>query len=322
MTDIIDITLDERQYQVNNTWSALSPEQYLHLCTNLALMADGKIAPMRVKVEYLADVLDVNIKHIRNKDELCDLLIVAEKVDFMFNISYPNNDEDLQGLDKETRSLLKKNDPAKLNIPIARALSRKDYRYTIDACFCAQLLPSIKVGKVKYQGYKISTSYNMLTCSLTALQYIDARNLLDAPESLPLMAAILYYPGQYSSDGAHSLAETFKSLSPSILLAISLNFTAFNNYLLTKTEFSILTMVNTDRNPLIATGALESLYNLSADGYGDVSAVENMDVIKYLTILRKKLIDCVHSLAGVEMKITDIAKNTGLPLSIINKILS
>src|SRR5574344_640482 len=103
MTDIIDITLDERQYQVGNSWSALTQEQYLHLCTNLALMADGKIAPMRVKVEYLADVLDVNIKHIRNKDELCDILIVAEKVDFMFNISYPNNDEDLQGLDKETR---------------------------------------------------------------------------------------------------------------------------------------------------------------------------------------------------------------------------
>ena len=145
----------------------------MHLA-QFRMMAEVKYRSCKVNI-LLSD--RVNIKHIRNKDELCDILIVAEKVDFMFNISYPNNDEDLQGLDKETRSLLKKNDPAKLNIPIARALSRKDYRYTIDACFCAQLLPSIKVGKVKYQGYKISTLYNMLTCSLTALQYIDARPL-------------------------------------------------------------------------------------------------------------------------------------------------
>lgn len=322
MIEEINITLDGRRYQVPNSWHSLTPDQYLHLCHNLALMAEGKTAPMRVKLEYLADVLDINIKHIRQQDELCNLLIVAEKINFMFNISYPNDDEGLQGLDTTTRRLLKKTDPVNINLPIARALSRTDYRYTIDACFCAQLLPVITLDGVDYKGYQISTSFNMLTCSLTALQYVEARTILDVPDSLPLLAAILYYPGDYSSEGAHALAERFKALTTHILYAININFSSFNNYLLNATEFSILTMVKSDKNPLIATGALESLYNLSADGYGNVSVVEKMDIIKYLTILRKKLIESVQSLSGCDMKITDIAKNTGLPLHIINKILS
>ena len=77
----------------------------------------------------------------------------------------------------------------------------------------------------------------------------------------------------------------------------------------------------TEQQAAISTGALESLYNLSSDGLGDVYTVERMNILQYLTILRKKLIDTVRSLHSAKMEKIDIANETGLPIYIINDIL-
>lgn len=173
-----------------------------------------------------------------------------------------------------------------------------------------------------YPAYSIDTSFNVLTCSLTALQYIEARALMGkSVDMLPLLAAILYYPGTYSSAGAHRLASEFASLTEYELQAIAFNFQAFNNYLFSQTEFRLLTASKEGKNSTISTGALESLYNLSNDGLGDITVIEQMNVIKYLTILRKKIIETVRSMSSMKMEKVDIEKETGLPIHIINQIL-
>ena len=88
-----------------------------------------------------------------------------------------------------------------------------------------------------------------------------------------------------------------------------------------KTQFRILVAGESEKKSLITTGALESLYNLSNDVLGDISTVEQMNLIKYLTILRKKLIEAVQSMGSAEMPVVDIAKNTGLPISLIKQII-
>ena len=105
------------------------------------------------------------------------------------------------------------------------------------------------------------------------------------------------------------------------LSSIAFNFQAFVNYMFTKTEFKLLTELEDTKSSAISTGALESLYNLSSDGFGDIDTVEHMNLIQYLTILRKKLIDTVHSLHAAKMDKVDIAKETRLPVHIINEIL-
>jgi hypothetical protein len=57
----------------------------------------------------------------------------------------------------------------------------------------------------------------------------------------------------------------------------------------------LLTELEETKVSAISTGALESLYNLSSDGFGDIETIEQMNVIQYLTILRKKIIDTVRS---------------------------
>ena len=125
----------------------------------------------------------------------------------------------------------------------------------------------------------------------------------------------------YDSAGAHRLASEFASLTEYELQAIAFNFQAFNNYLFSQTEFRLLTASKEGKNSTISTGALESLYNLSNDGLGDITVIEQMNVINYLTILRKKIIETVRSMSSMKMEKVDIEEETGLPIHIINQIL-
>lgn len=141
--------------------------------------------------------------------------------------------------------------------------------------------------------------------------------------SLPLLAAVLYSgKGEYSSEKAQKLAQRFRKLPANTLMAIALNFTAVNNFLFSKTEFSLLTQFAVHPGSCsITTDATDALYDLSKDGLGNAHQVEQMNVLTYLRILRKKTIDGVKSLKASGMEVAKIATEVGLPIDIINKIV-
>lgn len=319
----IDFIAKGTQYSIPNSWEDLTPYLFQALIRDISLMAKGEISIAMVRVNYVCRVMGWKLKKIKDSDGWANLAWLAEQVTFPFTIVYPDNEAALQNLDSETRKLCKRIPPHRLTgITIARYLTKLPYNYAVDSCFCKQLIPAIYLDDESYSAYKIDTSFNRLTCSLTALQFIEARSLIGGSlEQLPLLAAILYYPDRYSSDGAHSLAHKFVKLPVDELTAIAFNFQAFVNYLFTKTEFKLLTEAQGTKVSAISTGALESLYNLSSDGLGDVDTVERMNILQYLTILRKKLIDTVRSLHSVKMEKIDIANETGLPIHLINDIL-
>lgn len=323
MRDKIQFVVHGTTYQIRNSWEQLSDYLFITLMRDFRLMAKGELSPAMVRINYICNSMGWKKRRIKGEESYQGLAFLAEQVTFPFLIVYPDDDLALADLDPATRELCKRIPPDRLTgVSIARYLSRLDYKFVFDSCFCAQLVPSVEVDDEYYFGYKINTSFNVLTCSLTALQYVEARSLIGkSMDTLPLLAAILYHPGRYSSESAHLLAESFKSLPEDTLHAIAFNFQAFNNYLFTKTEFSLLTAAKDGKYSAISTGALESLYNLSNDGLGDITAVEQMNVIKYLTILRKKIIESIRSLSSARMEKADIEKETGLPIHIINQII-
>lgn len=320
----IDFIAKGTQYSIPNSWEGITPYLFQSLIHDIGLMAKGKLSVAMVRVNYVCRVMGWKLKKIKDSDGWANLAWLAEQVTFPFTIVYPDNDAALQDLDSDTRKLCKRIPPHRLTgITIARYLSKLPYNYAVDSCFCKQMIPVIRFNDDElYSAYTIDTSFNRLTCSLTALQFIEARSLIGGSlEQLPLLAAILYYPDRYSSDGAHSLPHKFVKLPVDELTAIAFNFQAFVNYLFTKTEFKLLTEAKNTKVSAISTGALESLYNLSSDGLGDVDTIERMNILQYLTILRKKLIDTVRSLHSAKMEKVDIANETGLPIHLINDIL-
>ena len=323
MKDKIEFMVHGNTYFIPNSWDQLTPFLFSSLVRDFNRMVKGELSPAMVKVNYVCNVMGWKPGKIKGEDSFQNLAFLAEQITFPFVIMYPDDDLILKDMDPETRKLCKRIPPERLSsLPIARYLSRMDYKFVFDSCFCKQLVTEVIVDDEIYSAYSIDTSFNVLTCSLSALQYIEARALIGKPvEMLPLLAAILYYPGTYSSEGAHKLASQFFQLPEHELQAIAFNFQAFNNYLLTCTEFRLLTASKEGKCSAISTGALESLYNLSSDGLGDITAVEQMNVIKYLTILRKKIIETVRSMSSMKMEKMDIEKETGLPIHIINQIL-
>lgn len=273
------------EYEILNRWELLSPNQYYFLCTLLHKYSTGELSYRELHLAYVCAILELDPSKIKGITALENLYLLSSQIDFIFKT------------------------PKQIN-----------------ACFLAQLVPEIEVssGKHKkiYHAYKIQTGCDILTSTLTALQFTEAYELIGcSTDKLPLMAAILYHPRRYTSEGAHALSEKFKDIDKITLQAISLNFMAFVNYLFTQTPFKILHTRKGEEIKPISIGMSESLYNLSADGLGDAEAIEQMPVIKYLTILRKKLIESVKAMKEAGLDLVELSQKTGLSIKIIQQIL-
>lgn len=286
MKKSISVRANGKEYEIPNSWDLLTSEQYLKLIDLLSLMESGQYPPGAIKCLFLCHLMKWDINKIkRDEHALENFMAIASQLTFIFQ--------------------------------------EKEDKFVLNLCFCRQMLPIVFIDKKAYYGYEVSTDYNSLTCSLSALQYIEARQLLDmGEESLPLLAAVLYFKkGEYSSEKAQKLADEFRKLPVNTLRAIALNFTAVNNFVFLKTEFSLLTKFVPQKGSSITTDATDALYDLSKDGLGNASQVERMNVLTYLRILRKKTIDGVKALRTAGMDVVKIANEVGLPLEIVKKII-
>lgn len=310
-------------HTIPNRWESLTSAHFLHLIADFLRMAAGQISVGEVRINYLCDIMGWNKRKFRNEEQIANLVAISEQLTFMFHINYPDNNAVLEGLTNEIYERCRRVDPYRLNHPLAKVLRRLNYQYVVDLCFCAQLLPSLAIGDKVYRGYGIAADYGQITCSLTALQYIEARELIERGESaLPLMAAILYFPEkEYNSERAHLLADTFAKLPIEVLTAVSFNFQAFNNYLFSCTSFSLLTRFAPRKSRPITTDAVDALYDLSKDGLGDARQLEQMNVLTYFKILRKKTIDAVKEMKSIGWNKLKISNEVGLPVSVIDDIL-
>lgn len=309
--------------RIPNRWDALTQQQYIRLVRDLLRMAAGELSAGEVRINYLCDIMHWDRRRFRTEEQIANLVAISEQLTFLFQINYPDNNEVLDGLDNETRDLCRRIDPYRLHHPIARVLRRLEYSYVVDLCFCTQLIPSLRIGNRNYNGYTIATGFGVLTCSLSALQYIEARELIDRDESsLPLLAAILYYPQRpYNSEHAHALAPEFAQLPPEVLTAVSFNFQAFNNYLFSRTSFSLLSKFTPKPAHPVTTDASDALYDLSKEGLGSTRQIEQMNVLTYLRILRKNTISAVRDMKGFGWDKLKISNEAGLPLDVIDKII-
>ena len=316
-------------------WEALSTRQYLRLVEDLMLLAEGKLSPGTVRLRLLCDTMGWDLGKMKGDDTLANAIMLSEHITFPLRITYPEEaNELLHPLPRDIREQCRRTDPFRLHLPIATKLQQMDYRYTIDLCFCKQFLPTLRTRHNAYQGYIVSTAYDTLTLSLTSLQYIEAMAILkrigangangqtpSTPTTLPLLAAILYTPQPYSSTAAHAIADDLATLPPPTLQAVAWNFQALNNFIFTHTPFSLLAHVQERRSPPIATDAGDALYDLSADGLGNNTEIEQMNIITYLRILRKKTIDTVRLMRTHQIGTPQISAHTGLPIHTVNQIL-
>ncbi len=274
-------THKNRKINIPNSWEELTKKEYINLVSLLALYSLKTITADDVRLHFVAHSLGVDLRKITDIDAMANLIIIAQQIDFIFN------------------------EKGKLT-----------------PFFLKQMLPKVYVENRRYDAYTVNTSFDTLTCSLTALQFIEGQELLSSKgDKLPLLAAILHCPAPYSSEKAHALASKFIRLPNEVLLSIAFNFQALVGYLFHKTHFSILMQKSETPKSEITIGMSDLLYNLSSDGLGNMENIEQMGVVKYLSIMRKKLIESVRAMHESKVEYAEIMSKTGLSSETINKII-
>ena len=173
MKDCLELTCRDTRLSIPNAWEQLSEGLFVRLTAHLAEMQAGQLSPGEVGVRFVCDALGCDWRRLRNEDAIANLVCIAERLTFIFRIEYPDNNAILAHLPKAERHLCLHTDPFRLQLPIARKLRTMNYRYALDLCFCAQLIPKVTVQGHEHAGYTVNTAYGSLTCSLTALQYIE-----------------------------------------------------------------------------------------------------------------------------------------------------
>ncbi len=283
--DEIVFTAKNQQLTISNSWEGLTPAQYIHLVEWLQQMTLGEMSYDEVRLHLLCDVAGWDLRRVKDEDALANLLAMAERITF--------------------------------------PLTADGDRLELNLNWFAQLLPSVVIGGTAYRGYRADMKHGALYCSLTALQYIEARELINrGAQTLPLLAAILYCPGDYDSGKAMQLADTMARLPATTLSAIQWNFLAVHTFLMTRPPFSLLTRFEQKPSTAtIVTDSTDSLYDLCADGVGNHREVELMNMLTYLRLLRKKTIDGVRQMRQAKMDTPTISTETGLPLEVINEII-
>ena len=279
---------------IPNSWQGVTPDVFQKFVSNLAEHYAGNITVADIRRRYVLDVMGWRLSRIHDADALATIISIADRITFLFT-------------EEEQPSL------------------------TPNLNFFAQFVPTIKIGTTEYHAYTVSTAYNNLTTSLTALQFIEAQQILQqatvpgsfaaGQSSLPFLAAILYCPPPYNSTTAQLLADKMQQLSPVTLMAIQMNFIAFTTALYSQTEFALLAKFQPKKQSPIATDMADALYDLCADGLGTHEEVEQMNLLTYLRILRKKTIEAVRQMRSMEWDVIRISQETTLPVSVIQQII-
>jgi hypothetical protein len=322
---MIELELKGKTIAIPSKWEELDSRQFIYLAGLLNNLATGSISVAEVRMLFLCHCLHVNISRKKlTHDAYANIYAISLQLKFIFSIEY--DPKDIEAVSLETRKLIRKTPASELpETPEIRFCKRLTHKYVIESVFCRQLLPVVKIGKYKAaKGYTVNISFGVLSTSLTALQFIEASEILSSEQSalkMPLLASILYSPLPYNSEAAHANATRFANIQASVLTAISINFQAFTAYLFKRSEFALLNHSKPGKAASISTGMLETLFNLSSDGLGDAATIKQLNVIEFLTIMRKKLIESVRTMNDMGKKLPDIEEETHLPIEIIKNIV-
>lgn len=323
---MITLYFGETPHRFPNAWEELTPEQYLRLVELLGLFWAGKLSMCDLRIAFFRRL--AGLEHLRvparARERLFDNLLTASRqFDFFFTLDYGDR---IDHLSADVRKLLRKCPPDELlsdsaEIRYARTLA---YEYRIDAVWVGNLLPTIRVGEQKLQGWTAHLEGGALTTSMTSYQFVQGYDLLSAIGSGSSRRAMALLVGLlYGVDANDTLRlERIKQLSDHMLHAAILNFQAFAAFIFTRTPFSVLWSSGSGAEKKQEQLSMsDTLYGLCKEGYGNYDQVERMPLMTYLGIMRAEIIQTVRSMATGDTAPEDIAARMGLSVNQVRRML-
>ncbi len=126
---------------------------------------------------------------------------------------------------------------------------------------------------------------------------------------------------QYDSDNARTQADKFKGIDIVTKKAVFLNFQAIFSFILNRTKYKYLYRVDKEekkgKKGSEFIGFADPLYTLEKS-YKDI---EKASVIKFFELQFKELADSIREMAGMDMKVDEIAQRLKLDINLVNQLL-
>ena len=325
---MLTLCLNDKEYEFPNSWEELTQDQYIYLCGLLRKYHQGILNAGEVRIHFFLYVANLKPRRIRRaeKEQLFseNVYRAASMIGFFFKWVYENK-KSFANFSKELQGQLTHTDPEDLPDNVNVRAARKMKRYMeVDAVFARNLVPGIP-GFKTLKAYRFILEDNFLDTSLTAAQYVDAYSVFEnwaeenESKTLDLMCAILYQDKDYSSKRAYESIEVVRRIPIEIKQAILLNYMAIHVFLSQRTKYTILfSGTGTDKKGKITLGFHDSIYSLIKAGYGDV---EKMNLVKFLDLMLKELMDSVQLLHDNEMKLEDIASKAKLSVAQVKSLI-
>lgn len=320
----------DHTYEFPDRWEELNKLQYLQLIDALMDYSSGKANAMGCRATWFCNMAGIEIKRRDNQNDIFweNIYRAANLFNFFFEIEYfdktTGEKKSINHFPREIRENLRKNSPETLtDLPEYRWASKLTSHYVIDAVFAKNLLPDITIGGKSYPGYRFSLSCSVLSTSLTARDFIDATMVYNEyvenkdPENLRQLIGILYFKNVQNSE------ILIFQVPDRVSFAILLNFQAILAFVMNKTRYSMIwtRKAAVSNENKLSVGVADSIYMLSKQGYGSVNELSRENLVVYLDLLLKNVIDTVLFMHNNKSTIEEIATETGLSINQIKKIV-
>lgn len=332
---MIDLNFNNNTYPMHNTWEELSPNEFKQIIPYMVLVMNEQMSVQECRV-MSAFVLtgleprrfaDAKIQDRFNEN----IFRISQAVDFLFRIEYENK-KAFNRLKKDVKAVLYRFLPEELDekiIPEVIWARKQKYKVEPDLVFAKNIIPEIRKKGKKLKGYSFELNDEILDCSLSFIQMVNAQDLSNQYFKKPnetilnRIIATLYYPGKYYADQVQTVQ--IPNIDALTKQAILFNFNAILTFLYTRTKYSILFNDSDTKKPTKnrnnkqkGIGLIGFNFSLMKMGYGDH---ENSPALKVFDMMYNELSSNVQGLFDEGKKIDEIAKITKLSITKINKIL-
>ena len=208
---------------------------------------------------------------------------------------------------------------------------KEDDKLMPNDVFMNNPFPTITIGSKRYHGKIFDRGYIPKT-DITALEFSDMLDIYTSmvknsgnekftDECINTICAILYPSNKDHRENIKGKQpRRMKKLHPTIKFGIILWFSGIIRYFSTHPSYSILFGSGSDTDNKITVGMYESVLSISEAGYGDITTIENQNLLSFFDAQVKNLKSIVSRAVAQGVDKVKLSIELKLPLTIIEKL--
>ena len=328
---MIKIKANNEDVEIKDQWSELDPDEFVQVIgwtTKFFNEKNPNIIDFRLGLFSILSGYSRGKKRFQSDDQdqiNSNLLILANMLKFPIRPYYPEPVQ-LDVFPTDIRERLLIEFPHEVDDPRFTKIMELIKYYPIPNLRIERnLLPEI--NSLKGPVFTIDEN-GLADTDMSAREYVDASQFYRyysetrTPDYLDRLVDILYRPSRelYKPSNHLVLSDEVKEIHPDQKAAVFFIFQYIQDYIMQRSEYSMLFGNGELRNNKINLGMNSVIYNLSKAGYGNTVEIGDLSLNDFFNLMIKQMQDEVGSLRAAGWNDGKIARETKINIEIITRL--